>query len=426
MADSSLPQGYYAASAQPGPSRPALRNRRHADVCVIGAGFTGLNAALHLAEQGASVVVLEAHGVGFAASGRNGGQIHTGYRKSQAELEAWLGAGHARDLWTLCEEAKAQVRSLAGGARMAAELKDGLIIAAHNRRAAGALADDAEALARAYNYPRNRMLTADDTAAAIGTDSYAGGMLDSGGGHLHPLRFANGLAECAERAGAVIHENSRALALERNDGGVVVSTADGAVTAGHAIVALDAFSGELLPELAPYIGHVESFVTATAPLSPELARSILPADPAVADTRHVLDYYRKSADGRLLFAGREAYWGEPADIAALVRPRMLRLFPSLHDTPTEYAWSGTVGITRTRMPHLGRLGARVFFAHGYSGQGVALSCLSGRLMAEAALGRAERFDVLARVPAQPFPGGPWLRKPLIAAALLAFKIADQF
>jgi gamma-glutamylputrescine oxidase len=167
-------------------------------------------------------------------------------------------------------------------------------------------------------------------------------------------------------------------------------------------------------------------VSATAPLPPELNAQILPTNAAVADTRHVLDYYRKSEEGRLLFAGREGYWNVPTDIAPIVRRRMLEVFPMLESVPTEYAWSGTVGITVTRLPHFGRLSPRVLFAHGYSGQGVALTSIGGKLMAEAALGNSERFDVMARVPAKKFPGGPWLRKPLIAAALFAFKIADAF
>jgi gamma-glutamylputrescine oxidase len=190
------------------------------------------------------------------------------------------------------------------------------------------------------------------------------------------------------------------------------------------ILACDAYSPSIAPALAPFIAHIESFVTATGPLPAELAADVIPSGVAVADTRHVLDYYRKSADGRLLFAGREAYFRAPSDIAALVRPRMLHVFPRLRSVPTEYAWSGTVGITVTRMPHFGRLSERVLFGHGYSGQGVALATLGGQLLAEAALGKPERFEVLARVPPRAFPGGRLLRKPLVAAALLAFKIAD--
>jgi gamma-glutamylputrescine oxidase len=207
-------------------------------------------------------------------------------------------------------------------------------------------------------------------------------------------------------------------------GGIELRCGGGSVFARKAILATDAYSGALVPQLARYIGHIESFVTATAPLPERLRAQILPGDEAVADTRHVLDYYRKSADGRMLFAGREAYLGIPKDVARLVRPRMLRVFPQLRDVPTEHAWSGTVGITVTRMPHFGQIGERLLFAHGWSGQGVALATLGGHLLAEAAQGHNGRFDVFARVPARAFPGGNILRKPLVAAGLLAFKMLD--
>ncbi|HKD24242.1 MAG TPA: FAD-binding oxidoreductase [Rhizomicrobium sp.] len=420
----SPPQGYYAATAGPPSTRPILQHALRADVCVVGGGFTGLCAALHLAEKGAVVALVEAEAIGFAASGRNGGQIHTGLRKEQAELERWLGPVHAHDLWSLTEESKSLVRSLVARHAIACELKPGLVIAAHNARALAALADDTAYLARFYGYYAARMMDAEETRASLGTSIYPGARFDSGGGHLHPLKFVRGLAAAAEKAGTAIWEQSPAIALEPQDNHVIVHTHEGSITASRVILATDAFSGILVPELAPFIGHVESFVTATAPLPPDLAEAILPSDAAVADTRHVLDYYRKSADGRLLFAGRESYFRPPRDIAGLVRPRMLHVYPALESVPTEYAWSGTVGITRTRMPHFGRLGDRVLFAHGYSGQGVALACLGGKLMAEAALGEPERFDVFARVPAERFPGGESLRKPLIAAALAAYKVID--
>ena len=421
---SGKPQGWYAESAGAALERPSLAGDCKADICIIGAGYTGLSAALHAAETGARVIVLEAERVGFGASGRNGGQIHTGLRKEQSALEHWLGAAHARDLWALSEEAKALVRSLVARHGIACDLKPGLIIAAHDKRAADALARETEHLAVHYGYREARMLSAEETAQTIGSSIYCGGSLDRGGGHLHPLNYARGLAAAAERAGAEIFEQSPVVALEQTAGGVELRCTDGAVFAGKAILATDAFGGALAPELARYIGHIESFVTATAPLPEELRKQILPGDEAVADTRHVLDYYRKAACGRMLFAGREAYFGMPDNVARLVRPRMLRVFPQLRDVPTEFAWSGTVGITVTRMPHFGKLGEGLLFAHGYSGQGVALATLGGRLLAEAAQGHEERFDVFARVPARAFPGGQMLRKPLLAAGLFAFKVLD--
>jgi len=418
------PQGWYVESAEAAAGRPTFAGRSTADIAIVGAGFTGLSAALHAAETGARVVVLEAEHVGFGASGRNGGQIHTGLRKEQSSLERWLGAAHARDLWFLSEEAKALVRSLVGRHAIDCDLKAGLIIAAHDRRAALDLAQDAEHLANKYGYNEVRMLGAEETAKSIGSNIYCGGRLDTGGGHLHPLKFVRGMADASERACAQIFEKSPVRNIEQTNSGVELRCDNGSVLAGTAILATDAFSGMLVPQLARYIGHIESFVTATAPLPEPLDREILPGDEAVADTRHVLDYYRKSADGRMLFAGREAYFGMPKDIARLVRPRMLRVFPQLRDVPTEYAWSGTVGITVTRMPHFGRFGERLFYAHGYSGQGVSLATLGGRLLVEAAQGHHERFDVFSRVPARAFPGGQMLRRPLLAAGLFAFKLAD--
>ncbi len=394
------------------------------DVCVVGAGFTGLSAALHLARAGARIVVLEADAVGYAASGRNGGQIHTGLRKDQGELEQWLGAGHARALWLLAEEAKTLVGDLVSAHGIDCALKSGLAIAAHNAAALKALHADTELLAQIYGYGNARMMDAGETHRVLGTTLYPGARWDAGGGHLQPLRFARGLAAAAEKAGAVLFEQSRAVALDEDAGGITVRTNGGSVRAGRVILATDAFTGALAPRLAPYIAHVESFVLATAPLSPDLQASVLPSDAAVADTRHVLDYYRKSPDGRLLFAGRESYWNPPTDIAALVRPRMEHVFPQLKGIAVAHAWRGTVGITRTRMPHFGKLSARASFAHGYSGQGVALATLGGKLLAEEALGRSERFDVFARVPAEKFPGGRYLRKPLVTAALLWFKLID--
>ncbi|MGZ5960893.1 MAG: NAD(P)/FAD-dependent oxidoreductase, partial [Rhizomicrobium sp.] len=280
-----------------------------------------------------------------------------------------------------------------------------------------------EHLAANYAYREARMMDGTETVAALGTDIYPAARMDTGGGHLHPLKYARRLADKAFQAGAIICENTPALGVE-TDGRHVVRCTQGRIVTDQIVLACDAFTAQLAPQLAPYIAHVESFVIATAPLTAELGSQIIPSDAAVADTRHVLDYYRKSSDQRLIFAGREAYWTPPRDIANLVRPRMLKVFPALKDVSIDYAWSGTVGITRTRMPHFGTLGPRLYFAHGYSGHGVALATLGGKALAEAVLGNAERFDTLAAVPARKFPGGALLRKPMVTAALLTLKFLD--
>ena len=418
-------QGWYGASAAPALPRERLSGTRQADFCVIGGGYTGLSAALELAASGASVMLLEAETVGIAASGRNGGQIHTGFRKEQSELETWLGPQHARDLWRLGEESKTLVRGLIQTHGIACALKSGLVIAAHKPSAARDLEHEAEHLAARYGYTALTTWDAAQTRAQLGTSAYPASRFDAGGGHLHPLNFVRGMARAAEAAGAQLFERSRVLAIDEDNAGANARTADGTVSARAILLACDAFSAALAPQLAPYIGQLESFIVATAPLDEPLRSQVLPCDAAVADTRHVLDYYRKSEDGRMLFAGRESYWSVPKDVAATVRPRMTHVFPALAQVPVAYAWHGTVGITRTRMPHLGRLSKRMLFAHGYSGQGVALANLCGKLMAEAALGKPERFDVIARVPAERFPGGQVLRRPLVAAALMAFKVLDS-
>jgi gamma-glutamylputrescine oxidase len=420
------PETFYRAALGPAPAHASLSGHVKTDICIVGAGFTGLSAALHLANMGARPVLIEAETIGYGASGRNGGQIHTGYRQTQRALERWLGELHARDLWTLSEDAKSLIRELVTRYSIDCALKGGLVIAADGRGAIRPLADDTEYLRVHYDYSAARMMDAAETARALGTDVYPAARFDSGGGHLQPLAFARGIAAAAETAGARLHEHTRARRIEASQHSVRVLYDRGAIDAEHVILACDAHLGLLVPELAPYIAHVESFMTATEPLPDEIYQSVLPNDSAVADTRHVLDYFRKSEDRRMLFAGRETYFTVPQNVAAIVRPRMQRVYPILKNVRTEYAWSGTVGITRTRMPHVGRLNARTVFAHGYSGQGVALANLGGKLLAEAVTGNAERFDVLARVPAKRFPGGAWLRRPLVTAGLIGYKILDRF
>jgi gamma-glutamylputrescine oxidase len=419
------PGSYYAEDTEPAPPRPAFSGTAKADVVVIGGGFTGLSAGLHLAEAGAKVVLLEAARVGFAASGRNGGQIQGGFRKHQRDLENWLGEQRARGLWALAEEAKALIRGRVAKHNIACALCDGVMLAAHSRRAARDLASDTEYLNQHYNYAQARTCSPEEINAVIGTNIYHGGRYDAGGGHLQPLAFALGLARAAEQAGAILHEESRVMALEDHNNGVMARLEFGIVTAPHAILACDAFMTGLVPELSPYLATIDSHIVATAPLPEHLRRSILTNNAAVADTRNVVDYYRMSADHRLLFAGGEYLWGAPENIAAFVRPHMLKVFPQLRDTPITHTWGGTVGITRTRMPHFGRVKARILFGYGYSGHGVALAMLGGKVLAESALGKSERFEMLASVPAKRFPGGEALREPLVATALLALKLKDM-
>ncbi len=412
---------FYCAATAPA----ALSTTMRAEVMVIGGGYTGLSAALHLAENGADVVLLEAERFGFAASGRNGGQIHSGFSPGQSALENRLGAAKARALWDFAQRAKALLHARIAQHGIDCDLRKGVLIAAHSRRAARALQAQAEFLRDRCAYAHARFLSREETNTRIGTRAYWGGLYDAGGGHLHPLRLALGLARAARQAGVSLFENSRVVALEDHVDGVVARTAAGEVRAAHAILACDAFAPALAPSLAPFLVRVESYLVATAPLPGALRPTVLAGGEAVCDTRSAMDYYRLSADDRLLFAGGETLLRPAANIEALVRPRMLRIFPQLAHIPVTHSWRGTVAITRTRMPHFGRLTPRIAFGHGYSGQGVALAIAGGKVLAEAARGESEGFALLSGMPAIPFPGGKLLRQPLAAAALGVRKLADM-
>jgi gamma-glutamylputrescine oxidase len=419
------PPSWYAASTPPLAPFPALEGEAAADVCVIGGGYTGLSAALHLAEAGMDVVLLEANRVGWGASGRNGGQIGSGQRRDQAWLERRLGRAPARALWDLAEAAKALVRDLVARHAIACDLRPGVIHAACRPAEVAAFHADAEKLARDYGYPLVEPLDRAAIEAEIATTAYHGGVLDRGAGHLHPLAFALGLARAAAAAGVRIHEASRAEAI---DGGPApdVRTAKARVRARHVVVAGNGYLGGLAPEMAARVMPINNFIVATEPLGPDAARALIANDVAVADSRFVVNYFRRSPDHRLLFGGGESYgYRFPRDIAALVRPRMLGVFPGLAEARIDYAWGGTLAITVERLPAFRRLGPDVFAAGGYSGHGVALATLAGQLIAEAVQGMAARFDVFARLPQPRFPGGAALRSPLLVLAMTWYAMRDR-
>lgn len=415
-------RSYYAATAQALEPFAPLAGDAVCDVCVIGGGYTGLMAALELAERGFAVRLLEAERVGFGASGRNGGQLGSGQRRGQIELEARYGERVARLLWALAEEAKALAKARIAKHAIACDLKPGVLHAAHRARLVHGLYAEAEHLEKAYGYRALRMLSKAEMAHELGTRVYHGGVLDRDAAHLHPLNYVLGLARAASAAGAVIHEGTRAEAIAFDQG--LVRTAKGRVSAAHILIACNGYLGRLVPEIAPYIMPINSYIIATEPLG-NLARALIPGDIAVADTRFVVNYYRLSADGRMLYGGRESYTATLlGDFEAGVRARMLSVFPQLKEARIDYAWGGTLAITPNRLPHVGRLGKRGFFAHGFSGHGVALAGLTGKLMAEAVAGTLERFDVLAGLNVPRFPGGTLLRGPLRMLAMLYGRLRD--
>lgn len=418
------PPSLYAEDCDPLPDLAPLEGEARTDVAVVGAGYTGLSAALHLARRGLSVTVLEAQRVGFGASGRNGGQIGSGQRQEVDWLEAQLGRDMARRLWDLAEEAKALVRDLAAQAGVA--VVPGIAHACRSAAEVGHARRMAQHLARHYDYDRVTPLDRDGLAAVLGSDAYAGGDLDTGAGHVQPLALALGLARLAREAGAVIHERSEVTDLGHGGAGrpSTIRTARGVLRADHVILACNGYLGDLDPGVAARVMPINNYIVATPPLDdhPE----ILPDGVAAADTKFVVNYWRLDARRRLVFGGGETVtYRFPRDIRAVVRPHLLSVYPQLRDVPLTHAWGGTLAITMNRMPCFTRPAPNCLSASGYSGHGVAMATLAGRLMAEAVGGQADRFDAMAAVPTHPFPGGAALRKPLLVAGMAWFGLRDR-
>ncbi|WP_375691170.1 NAD(P)/FAD-dependent oxidoreductase [Pseudooceanicola sp. LIPI14-2-Ac024] len=418
------PASWYAATSDLLPPFPALSGEVTADICVVGGGYTGLSTALHLAEAGMSVVLLEAQRVGFGASGRNGGQLGSGQRQDQMSLEKIVGLDEARLLWALGEEAKDTVKGLIARHGIDCHLKPGVAWTASSAGEVHHLHDYAAHLQARYDYPEVEMLDEAACQALCPSPVYKGGVLDMGAAHLHPLRLALGLAHAARDAGAVIHEGSR---VERIDEGaeVVVHTAGGRVRARHLVLACNGYLGTLDKRVARRVMPINNFVAATEPLGDDAAR-VLTRDVAVADDKFVVNYFRLSHDKRLLFGGGESYgYRFPADIAAKVRKPMTEIFPHLMDVRIDHAWGGTLAITMKRLPQFARLAPNVLSASGYSGHGVGTATHAGRLMAQAIRGEAEGFDTMSRMPTPAFPGGAALRSPLLVLAMTWFSLRDR-
>ena len=416
---------YYAATVIGGVEHPRLQGEVDCDVCVIGGGFTGLSAALHLAERGYEVVLLEARRAGWGASGRNGGQLGSGQRKSQSELERQLGAAWARRLWDLAEEAKASVKQRIARHDIRCDLKPGSLQVAYKPGDADMLAVEAENVRAHYDYPHIRAVPRDEVAEMLGTGIYHGGSLDRDAGHLHPLNYALGLARAARRAGARIFEDSPVTRIE-SGARPGATTARGRVRARFLVLACNGYLEGLERRIAGRIMPINNYILATEPLGETRAREIIRDDVAVNDTKFVIDYYRLSADKRLLFGGGETYRRAfPRDIKGFARRYMLRVYPQLAEARIDYAWGGTLAITLSRLPGFGRLGPGAFYAQGFSGHGVALTTLAGKLIAEAVAGSAERFDVFARLPQANFPGGTLLRWPGLVAGMLYYSLRDK-
>ena len=414
---------WYADSVPAQPLRPPLRGEQATDVCVLGAGYTGLSTALSLAERGYRVTVLEAQRVGWGASGRNGGQAIVGYGCEVDTLERLVGNADARLLFDYSREGMALLRQRLQRYAIACDWREGHASVPISARQERGLRRGLLTLAERYDYPL-RWWDRSTLRQQLDSPRYRGAMFDAASGHLHPLAYAQGLARAAESLGVVIHEASPVLALARGPR-PQLRTASGTVIANQVVIAGNAWLQGIAPELERRIMPVGTYIGASAPLGAARARDLIRNDMAVADVSWALDYFKLSADHRLLFGGRASYSAlPPPNLRGVMNRRMHQVFPQLADVGMEQVWGGYVDITRNRAPHWGRLTPTVYFAQGFSGHGVAATGLAGAVIAEAIAGQNERLDVFERIPHRPFPGGRLLRTPLLVAAMSWYKLRD--
>lgn len=415
---------YYLATATGRAEYPVLEGDHEADVCVVGAGFTGLSTALNLAERGYRVAVVEANSVGWGASGRNGGQIGTDFSSGIEKIRDWVGAEDARRLWGLVEESKAIIRDRVSRHDIDCDLTWGYLLAAEKQRQLDELKETQELYRRDYGYEATGIVEGPEVRQHVDSGAYIGGMTDAGAGHLHPLNYCLGLARAAAEAGVGIFEGSRVVEVE-SGAAPAVRTDRGRVRAKFLVLCCNAYLGDLVPKLRRKIMPVGTYIGATEVLGPNRARGLIPRNEAVCDCNFVLNYYRLSPDHRLLFGGRVSYSTMmPPNLPAAMRRKMLEVFPGLEDVAFDFTWGGFVAITVERTPHLGRVGQNVYFAQGFSGQGVAITGIAGKVIAEAIAGQAERFDLFASLPHTTFPGGKLFRTPSLALAMLWYRMRD--
>lgn len=423
---STHPDSYYLASRRYPQQWPRLPADVECDVCVIGGGYTGVSSALSLAEKGFSVVLLEAHHIGWGASGRNGGQAGGMPRQDMEELEHYYGKDVARQHWEINQAALAALKARIRQHAIACDWKDGIVTACRRDSELGWCKGYVEKLRRDYGADFVDYLSPAEMGRTLHSAACKGGMIDRRSGHLHPLNYVLGLAGAADDAGASIYEHTPVTALESDSKGCRIQTPGGLVKARYVVLGCNGYLEKLEPRLAGKIMPINNYIVATAPLDDEQVSQVSPGDHAFHDTRFVVNYWRLSADRRLLFGGGENYTRRfPADIKAFVRKHLLEIYPQLVATPLDYGWGGTLAVTMNRMPHFGRLPHNIFYAQGYSGHGVVLASYAGTLIAEAVAGTAERFDVLADTPIPTFPGGTLLRWPGLVAGMLYYTLRDR-
>ncbi len=418
-----FPASWYAATATIPDRRPAVSSDLRADVAIVGAGYTGLHAALELRKHGLSVIVLDAHRAGWGASGRNGGQVGSDFNKGQLWLEARVGRDTAKSLWSLAQEAAGMVRDFCTLAAPLAQYKPGIAWGQYDTDLSDIRAE-VDHLDRHYPGHGMTALDRDGIQALIRSEKYNGGTLNMQAGHIHPLNYVLALAAAAETAGAVIYEGTEVTRLDTG-GRVTLHTPGGRVTADHVILAGNGYIRGLATANDARVMPINSFIGATEPLG-DLAEEVLTQDIAACDSSFVVNYFRLTADKRLLFGGRANYsLTFPADMGGELHKRMVEMFPQLAGTRFSHTWGGTLGVTMTRLPYVRAITPNILSAGGYSGHGVALAGLAGRVMAEAVAGQAGRFDTLGQLPVPPFPLGHYAQETMLPLAMTWFTLRDN-
>ena len=418
---------YYAATANPVPDRPALQGDVETDICIIGAGYTGLSTGLFLAENGFKVTIVEAAKIGFGASGRNGGQIVNSYSRDIDTIEKQVGMDGAKVLGQMAFEGNRIIRERIAKYNIKCDLKDGGVFAAFTTKQMGHLEHQQKLWAR-YGHDQVELFDKKQMSEIVGTDIYIGGSIDHSGGHFHSLNLALGEAAAFESLGGLIYEQSPVTQIERGMN-PVVRTANGSVKARIVVVAGNAYLGNLVPELSAKSMPCGSQVVTTAPLSQEMARSLLPQDYCVEDCNYLLDYYRLTGDNRLLFGGGVIYGArDPANVEAIIRPKLEKTFPQLKGVKIDFAWTGNFLLTLSRLPQVGILGEHdnIFYSQGCSGHGITYTHLAGKVLSEAIMGQRERFNAFAQLPHYPFPGGRLMRVPFTAMGAAYYSLRDKF